>query len=254
MKRSAGRLLALLAHPDDETFIFGGTIAHYAKRGATVTVVSATKGEMGRRMGNPPFISRETMPEVRERELREACRLLGAEEPIFLGIRDKTVEFEPFDELVATLCRIIRKHQPDAVLTFHPVWGGHPDHCAIGRAAVRAVEVASDAGYTTGDSDDKPCKPPYLYYISFGESLKNPESYGLTQADVVRIDVSDSLPEKLRAFRAHRSQTELDPWLWQSDSSALARFGRYEYFMIGDKRPRNRLDELLPMDAEPDAS
>jgi N-acetylglucosamine malate deacetylase 2 len=241
--RQQGQILALLAHPDDETFIFGGTIAHYAKRGVSVKVVSATKGDMGRRMGNPPFITRETMPIVREQELREACRCLGAEEPIFLGIRDKTVEYEDYESLVRRLCAIIRANKPDVVLTFHPVLGGHPDHCAIGRAAVAATAAASDPDYVMEGFDS--CSAPSLYYISFGEQMKQPERYGLRRTDIVRIDVSDSTREKLNAFRAHRTQTEMDEWLWQRDEAALKHFGRYEYFVIADHLPRERSDDLF---------
>lgn len=220
---SRGRLLGLFAHPDDETFICGGTLAHYAKQGAEVTVVSATKGEMGRRMGNPPFITRESMPEVREEELREACRCLEIAQPLFLGIRDKTVEYADYDALVERLRSILVSIAPDTVLTFHPEWGGHPDHCAIGRAAVEAV-----AGLPINEQS-----PPAVYYISYGDPTRQAAiSEKLDPADVVRVDVSDSLMEKLRAFRAHRSQTELDEWIWKPDAEAIRRFDPYEYFIV----------------------
>jgi len=222
----ARRMLALLAHPDDETFIFGGTIAHYAKQGVRITIVSATKGEMGRRMGNPPFITRESMPAVREQELREACRILGAEEPVFLGIHDKLVEFENPERLAERLRRIIQNIDPEVVFTFHPVWGGHPDHCAIGRAAVRAVEELEEA-----------VQPP-LYFISFGNPLKRSAWNSLQEADVVKVDVSDSLTEKLHAFRAHRTQTELEDWVWRPDEEAIRKFNRYEYFIAGNDKAR----------------
>jgi bacillithiol biosynthesis deacetylase BshB2 len=230
MNNKQRQILCLLAHPDDETFIFGGSIAHYAKKGVRVTIVSATKGEMGRRMGNPPFITREMMPIVREQELRDACSILGADEPVFLGIRDKTVEFADFDSLVNRQRDIIQELKPDIVLTFHPVWGGHPDHIAIGKAAVKAVEVEGQTA---------------LYFISFGDSMKQPERFGLKPSDIVRIDVSNSLLEKLHAFRAHRTQTEMDEGLWQPDKAAVNKFGRYEYFIIGDNIPRSRWDDLF---------
>ncbi len=58
------KLLAVFAHPDDETFICGGTLARYAKLGVEITLLCATKGAMGRRMGTPPFVNRETMPRL----------------------------------------------------------------------------------------------------------------------------------------------------------------------------------------------
>jgi LmbE family N-acetylglucosaminyl deacetylase len=185
---------------------------------------------MGRRMGNPPFITREMMPIVREQELRDACSILGADEPVFLGIRDKTVEFADFDSLVNRQRVIIQELKPDIVLTFHPVWGGHPDHVAIGKAAIKAVEVEGQTA---------------LYFISFGDSMKQPERFGLKPSDIVRIDVSNSLLEKLHAFRAHRTQTEMDEGLWQPDEAAVIKIGRYEYFIIGDNIPRSRWDDLF---------
>lgn len=237
-------IVAVLAHPDDETFICGGTLARYSKEGARITVISATKGEMGRRMGNPPFITRESMPNVREWELREACRQLGAEEPIFLGIRDKTVEFVDLAILLERVTALLRNLQPDVVLTFHERYGGHPDHCAIGKAATQAVPLTADPAYEAEGTAPLPVAP-LLYFISFGEAMRQPERYGLTSSDIVRIDVSGFLQEKLLAFRAHRTQTELDEWVWKPDRQALESFRTYEYFMIGDERPRRSLENLL---------
>lgn len=61
MSSEIRKLLAVFAHPDDESFICGGTLAKYASAGVEITLVSATRGEMGRRMGNPPYLNRETM-------------------------------------------------------------------------------------------------------------------------------------------------------------------------------------------------
>src|SRR4051794_32756751 len=90
-------ILVVLAHPDDETFICGGTLAKLGHEGHRVVLVCATKGEMGRRMGVPPTETRESIPIVREQELRNACRALKIEDLRFLGIRDKLLEIHPFD-------------------------------------------------------------------------------------------------------------------------------------------------------------
>jgi len=222
------RILCLFAHPDDETFICGGTLAAYAKRGAGVVVVSATRGEMGRRMGKPPKLTRESMPRIREEELRDACRRLGIEAPRFLDIRDKTVEFADAEALHERLRGLIRDFAPDLVLTFHPERGGHPDHNAIGRAALAAAAA------------EAPAAPP-VYFISFGDAaLHWAQSDGLEPSFVTRVDVSDGLKEKLRAFRAHRSQTEMDEWLWKDDQRVLERFGRFEYFLASDRASAER--------------
>jgi bacillithiol biosynthesis deacetylase BshB2 len=229
MKR---KLLAVFAHPDDESFICGGTLAKYASSGVEITLVSATRGEMGRRMGNPPYVNRESMPAIRETELRNACEVLGIHRLIFLDIRDKTVEFTDPENLAERIAVLIEEVNPDVVLTFHETLGGHPDHCAIGKAATAAFHQIRHKGD--------------LYFISFGDDMERPERYGYTKNDVVKIDIHHHLKAKLAAFRAHRCQTEIDEWVWEPDHKALARFGRYEYFLAGiPAAPRLVFDDLF---------
>jgi bacillithiol biosynthesis deacetylase BshB2 len=215
------KLLAVFAHPDDESFICGGTLAKYASEGVDITLVSATRGEMGRRMGNPPYLNRESMAAAREMELRQACASLGVRHLLFLDIRDKTVEFTDADSLTARISDLINEVDPDVVLTFHETLGGHPDHCAIGKATIAAFQRIGHRGD--------------LYFITFGDAMEHPEQYGYTRKDVIKIDVHAHLETKLAAFRAHRCQTEIDEWVWLPDQEALARFGGHEYFLKGDK-------------------
>ncbi|MFC0334443.1 PIG-L family deacetylase [Paenibacillus sepulcri] len=218
------KLLAVFAHPDDESFICGGTLAKYAGEGVDITLVSATRGEMGRRMGNPPYLNRETMAAAREIELQQACASLGIGRLIFFDIRDKTVEFADEAELTARIAGLIQEVDPDVVLTFHEKLGGHPDHCAIGKATTAAFQQTGHRGN--------------LYFITFGDAMERPERYGYTRKDVVKIDVHAHLEAKLAAFRAHRCQTEIDEWVWQPDQEALARFGAHEYFLKGNTGER----------------
>ena len=74
--RETGRLLAVFAHPDDESFACGGTLAHYASKGFTVTLVCATRGEAGE-ISDASLATRDNLAEVRERELRNAADALG---------------------------------------------------------------------------------------------------------------------------------------------------------------------------------
>ena len=226
------KLLAVFAHPDDESFICGGTLAKYASEGVDITLVSATRGEMGRRMGNPPYLNRETMPFARERELQQACEALGIRRLIFFDIRDKTVEFVDEESLIARIAALIDEIEPDVVLTFHERYGGHPDHCAIGKAATTAFRRAGRSGSS-------------LYFITFGDAMEHPERYGYTRKDVVKVDVHAHLEAKLAAFRAHRCQTEIDDWVWKSDREALSRFGRHEYFLKGDPAAPQRASHDL---------
>ncbi|RED51750.1 PIG-L family deacetylase [Cohnella lupini] len=215
------KLLAVFAHPDDESFICGGTLAKYASEGVEITLVSATRGEMGRRMGNPPYLNRESMAAARELELKQACESLGIQHLHFFDIRDKTVEFIEEDILISRIEEFIRDLNPEVVLTFHEKLGGHPDHCAIGKATTAAFRRVA--------GNDKA-----LYFITFGEEMKRPERFGYSRSDVFKIDVRAHLEAKLASFRAHRCQTEIDEWVWLPDHEALQRFGGHEYFLRGN--------------------
>ncbi|MGO4106999.1 PIG-L family deacetylase [Paenibacillus sp. YAF4_2] len=226
MSSQIRKLLAVFAHPDDESFICGGTLAKYASAGVEITLVSATRGEMGRRMGNPPYLNRETMAAARELELREACECLGIQHLHFFDIRDKTVEFADPDQLADRIAGLIRDVDPDVVLTFHERWGGHPDHCAIGKATMEAL--------------DRTGLKKALYFISFGDAMEYPEVYGYFKKDIAKINVSGQKKAKLAAFRAHRCQTEIDEWVWLSDQQAMRRLGDYEYFIKGNEEALRR--------------
>lgn len=230
------KLLAVFAHPDDESFICGGTLAKYASEGVEITLVSATRGEMGRRMGNPPYVTRESMPIVREQELREACEALGVRDLIFFDIRDKTVEFVDQEALIAQIAALIEDVRPDVVLTFHELLGGHPDHCAIGRATTIAHERTKEKSGAE------------LFFITFSDRMPDADRYGYAYKNpIVRVDVSKHNRAKLAAFRAHRCQSEINGWVWAPDAQALAKFGKYEYFIAGDKKtPPHPGEDLLP--------
>lgn len=96
------RLLAILAHPDDETFRPGGTLALLAHLRAGVQLVSATYGEAGS-CGDPSLCTLEELPVVRQRELRAACVALGILPPQFLGYQDGTLNQVEAKEVIAKI-------------------------------------------------------------------------------------------------------------------------------------------------------
>jgi len=183
-------LLVVLAHPDDETFGCGGTIALHSKAGTPVTYVCATRGEMGRRMGNPTFATRESLGDLREHELRAACDALGIADLRLLNIWDKTVEFVDQEQLAGRIGAIIAEIKPSLIITFHPKHGRHPDHNAIGLATVRAVAaLAPDQ------------RPPVHCLKSSWNDVK-------LDLEVVEYAISEVMLVKQAAFDAHRSQSE----------------------------------------------
>jgi bacillithiol biosynthesis deacetylase BshB2 len=183
-------VLVIFPHPDDETFATGGTIARFTRQGVPVTVVCGTLGEMGRNMGKPAFATRESLPLIREMELREACRVLGVRDLRLLGLRDKTVEFEDREALADRILDIIREVNPSLILTYYPGYAVHPDHDALGAAVVRAVEKMPSKAR------------PKVHCVAIAN---NRDELGPPD---VEVDVSDVMETKIAAMRAHRSQSE----------------------------------------------
>ncbi len=170
------RLLAVLAHPDDESFGMGGTLALYASRGVEVHLVCATRGEVGEMP--PEFLEGYASPaERREAELRCAAEKLGLAGVHFLGYRDSgmpgspdnhhpnALAAQPVEEVAARVVHKIRELRPQVVLTFDPIGGyKHPDHIAIHRATVRAFYAAGDPDFP---DDLPPHQPQKLYFHVF---------------------------------------------------------------------------------------
>lgn len=148
-------LLVIFAHPDDEGGA-SGVMAQAAASGARVVLACATRGEVGE-ISDPSLATAETLGMVRERELRAACEILGAELR-FLGYRDSGMEGTPANDdprsylqanpeaTMRQLVSLIREIQPRVVITFDPSGGyGHPDHIAVNRRVTAAFDVAGDA-------------------------------------------------------------------------------------------------------------
>ena len=101
------QILVVFPHPDDEAFSSAGTIRLYRNMGVPVTYACLTLGEMGRNLGNPPFATRESLPNIRREELKAACEVMGIEDLRMMGLRDKTVEFEDDEKMVKLVSDLI---------------------------------------------------------------------------------------------------------------------------------------------------
>jgi len=173
------RLLAVFAHPDDETFGLGATLMHYARRGVETYLVCATHGEMG---DVPPEMLRgfASVGDLRLHELACAAEKLGIRRVFTLGYRDSGMMGTPANghpdslwqadqaELAGQIVRAIREVRPQVVVTFDPFGGyGHPDHIAIHRATVRAFHAAGEADrYPEQIAQGlAPHRPAKLYYM-----------------------------------------------------------------------------------------
>ncbi len=134
------RILGLFAHPDDEVFCMGGTIAKLTDAGAVGRIVSLTRGEAGQ-IRDVTAASRRTLGEVRERELAAAAAALGVADTRCLDLADGTLAAQPIDDLVETAVDIIDEFEPDTVISFGPDGGyGHPDHMTVSTIATAAAQ------------------------------------------------------------------------------------------------------------------
>ena len=233
-------LLAVLAHPDDESFGMGGTLALYAARGVEVHLVCATRGEVGE--VTPELLEGyESIAKLRESELRCAAEILGLTGVHFLDYRDsgmpgspdnthpQALAAQPLDEVAAKVVRHIRELKPQIVLTFDPIGGyRHPDHIAIQRATVRAFEQAGNPDFA---ADCLPVfAPERLFFHKMPNNLlkfavkilpiigKDPHKFGsngdidlvpIAEVDFpthARIDIRSVLKKKGKAGACHASQ------------------------------------------------
>ena len=137
---SARRLLGVFAHPDDEVFCAGGTMARAAEAGAEVMIVSATRGEQGR-IRDPVAATRRTLGAVREAELCAAAAELGVQRVQVLAYPDGALQHHRAT-LGAEIVDIMRQFDPDTVVTFGADGGyGHPDHVAISSLTTQAFRA-----------------------------------------------------------------------------------------------------------------
>jgi LmbE family N-acetylglucosaminyl deacetylase len=168
------RILAVFAHPDDEVFCAGGTLARHAARGAEVMVVSATQGEAGQ-IRDAQVATRRTLGDVRTRELELSCQRLGIQHAVCLDYGDgKLQEGDPLP-LTRHLTHIIRSFQPDVVITFGPDGAyGHPDHVAISQLTTRAFHLAGEGVQFPEQLEEglSPHTPGRLYYSCFPRSRR----------------------------------------------------------------------------------
>ena len=174
-------LLAVLAHPDDESFGMGGTLALYAHRGVDVFLVCATRGEAGE--VDPKYlIGFTSIAERRESELRSASEHLGLKGVYFLNYRDsgmagspnnqhpQALISQPIERVVADVARHIRMLRPQVVITFDPIGGyRHPDHIAIHEATVQAFQMAADPALVLDGLE--PYHPEKLYFYTIPHTI-----------------------------------------------------------------------------------
>ncbi|MGE3076808.1 MAG: PIG-L family deacetylase [Dehalococcoidia bacterium] len=279
------RVLAAYGHPDDEGQVTG-TLAAFIARGAQVTLVCATRGEVGE-ISDPLLATPETLKYVRELELRASMAQIGLSDVRFLPFRDSgmagtaenddpTCLHQQAPELVTGhLVQVMREVRPHIVFTWDPNGGyGHPDHIATHKHTVSAFEVAGD-GTRFPEAGD-PWQPGHLYWGAFtmkrfaGMFLElqkrglmpegiDPErrerfEKAMTEPDPPVsniIDVSEFVDVKRRAAQMHRSQFGENSMMARIPDDLRASFyGEERFFRARPEGSADRsltgLESLLP--------
>jgi LmbE family N-acetylglucosaminyl deacetylase len=231
----AGRsVLAVFAHPDDESLACGGTLARLASEGFRVIVVSATHGERG---GLNDTGKDDALGQARALEIREAAAALRVSEVIIGDYPDGDLRWDHIAEFQAELVTFIRRHRPAAVITFGDdglYW--HMDHVGVHERTTCAVRsfgidapplyyVTMPPGVMTeiaATAKQRGWVPPPSGFWSLA-----PEAFGIAaRPATIMVDVADWVPNKLAAILCHRSQmVEGHPFAELRDADARRLLG-----------------------------
>jgi mycothiol S-conjugate amidase len=233
-------LLAVHAHPDDESSKGAGTLAKYAEEGAHTVVVTCTDGAAGEilnpAMDQPGYLER--MVELRREEMAKALEVLNVSSHHWLGYRDSGMPDTepnkhpeafvnaPLDEAVGRLVRIIRAERPQVVLCYDESGGyPHPDHIRDHEISVAAFDAAGDPErYPDAGEPFQPLK--LYYYASFSRArltalheamvsrgMDSPFAKWLEEWD----ESEEQVPEPVITTRIHTAR-----WLPQTRDALLA--------------------------------
>ncbi len=229
--------MAVFAHPDDETFGAGSTLARYASEGVDITVVCATRGEAGE-IAPGSDTTPEVLGDIREAELRSAVKILGVQSLILLGYRDSGMTGSednknplafinaPVSEVVGRLVGLIREYRPHVVITMDLQGGyGHPDHIRVAEVTTQAFREAAHPSVLSEGAAGL-WIPGKLYYHAFPRSMMtrwfkhirettpsnamaqlDPNTVGIPDEEITSVlDVSPYVELRISAAQSHHSQ------------------------------------------------
>jgi LmbE family N-acetylglucosaminyl deacetylase len=261
-------ILAVLAHPDDETLGFGGTLARYADLGIETYLLCATRGQRG--WFGPPddYPGPDALGLIREAELRQAAQILNLRSVQLLDYLDGDLDQADPTTIIRQIAATIRRIRPQVVLTFDP-YGvyGHPDHIAIAQFTTAAVVEAA------GSAPDgaAPHRIEALYYrvMTAAEQAAYQSAFGELMMTIdgverraiswpawsmsARLDTRDYVPQVWQAMQAHRSQlASYERLMALPTSDQVAIFGTQTYYRVfsfttGGRRPESELFPSEPV-------
>jgi N-acetylglucosamine malate deacetylase 2 len=199
-------ILFSFAHPDDESFAAAGTVLTCREAGIRAVLVTATRGERGKR-GDPPVCAAEEIAACREEELRTAAAIIGIDGLHLLNYQDRALADAPPDAIRRSLVTIIRRERPAIVATFDPNgFNLHPDHVAISRFTSDSIAAAADPRWHpeagAPHTVQRVIWTPPIAVWELGRTERLGERPGV---DFV-LDVSRWRDRRAAALRAHRTQ------------------------------------------------
>lgn len=262
------RMVAVHAHPDDESSKGAGSTARYAREGVQVTVITCTGGERGDvlnpRLRDDPSITAETLPEIRRQEMARAQEILGVDHE-WLGFIDSglpegdplpplpagSFATLPVEEAARPLVEAVRRLRPHVMTTYDENGGyPHPDHIQVNRISLAAFDLAADPDFAPELGE--PWAVAKLYYINgfhrqrFSAVSRHLRAEGtpnemldqmLQHYDesrdrvlTTRVDVRDFLQIRDDALRAHATQVDPEgPFFRISHEAEIAAWGTEDY-------------------------
>jgi LmbE family N-acetylglucosaminyl deacetylase len=238
-------ILLVLAHPDDESFVGGGSLCLYGRHGLRTALLCVTDGQAGRLgvRGEPPLATRETVAAVRRAELERAASILEIRELITPGWMDGKLHEVPDSEGVQLVRESIARLHPEILVTFGPEGGasGHPDHKAVGRWTTRAFRE------TAGPGNGGPRKLYWITWPSSLDHLRNVSGAPITTT----VELGAAIVEAKRcAFQQHRTQQDFRKIYGQ----IIEGFGSSEYFHLAESQvgeaPEVETDLLAGLEKE----
>lgn len=269
-------LLAIHAHPDDESSKGAGTVAHYSAEGVRCVLVTATGGEAGDilnpAMDRPEVVER--LAEIRAEELAEAAAIIGYDEVVMLGYRDSGMPDTPpnahpeafvnapFEEALGRLVEIVRRERPQIVLGYDEhVRYPHPDHVRVHDLSLAVFDAAADpAAYPEAGEPweiSRLFAPVFsikrvseLHAAMLGMGLESPfdrwieriEGGEEDEGDLVHVDVTAQLTTAREALRAHRTQVDPDGFWFQVPIDVVADVYPFEDFELMRTRSGSPVD------------
>ena len=232
-------VLAVFAHPDDESLACGGTLAKLSDAGATVVLICASRGEKGS-ISDPALVPDGDLGRVRTNELRDAAEVLGIAEVVILDHPDGDLRWRDHHYLHIHIVETIRRCRPDAVITFGEdglYW--HLDHIGVHERTCDAIQsLAQEA--------------PPLYFVTIPNGIMSelanaaiargwalpesgfwgisPYAFGWASTPTLVVDVRDWAIRKLAALRCHRTQMGAANPFAQIDQAEAPRWLGFEHF------------------------